>query len=83
MLELLRYLAASKRPAAPHMVMGHAGAVGGVLRSKAYILVAPLEVAVERSRASVAFHSPTDKEENSRSRSREGRVASAAGRAPP
>jgi hypothetical protein len=34
-LELLRYLAASKRPAAPHMVMGHAGAVAAVQRSKA------------------------------------------------
>ena len=63
MLELLRYLAASKRPAAPCMVMGHAGAVGGVQRSEAYILGAALEVAVERSHASVAFHSPTDKEE--------------------
>jgi hypothetical protein len=31
--------------------MGHAGAVGGVLRSKAYILGAALEVAVERSHA--------------------------------
>ena len=47
MLELLRYLAASKRPAAPHMIMGHTGAVGGVLRSKAYILGLRLEVAVE------------------------------------
>ena len=37
-LELLRYLAASKRPAAPHMVMGHAGAVAAVQRSKAYIV---------------------------------------------
>jgi hypothetical protein len=34
-LELLRYLAASKRPAAPHMIMGHAGAVAAVQRSKA------------------------------------------------
>ena len=43
-LELLRYLAASKRPAAPHMVMGHAGAVGGVQRSEAYFLGVRLEV---------------------------------------
>ena len=34
-LELLRYLAASKRPAAPHMVMGHAGAVAAVQLKKA------------------------------------------------
>ena len=40
MLELLRYLAASKRPAAPHMIMGHAGAVAAVQRSEAYF-VAP------------------------------------------
>ena len=38
MLELLRYLAASKRPAAPHMIMGHAGAVAAVQRSKAYFV---------------------------------------------
>ena len=50
-LELLRYLAASKRPAAPHMIMGHAGAVGGVLRSKAYILGAALEDLCSRGRA--------------------------------
>jgi len=56
MLELLRYLAASKRPAAPHMVMGHAGAVGGVLRSKAYILGLRLEVAVESTSHAVYPH---------------------------
>ena len=60
MLELLRYLAASKRPAAPHMVMGHAGAVGGVLRSKAYILVAPLEAsAAEVDESTIAADVPT------------------------
>ena len=64
MLELLRYLAASKRPAAPCMVMGRMSAVGGVLRSKAYILVAPLEVAVESTATQcTSIHSPTDKEE--------------------
>ncbi len=53
MLELLRYLAASKRPAAPHMVMGHAGAVGGVLRSKAYILGLRLEELCRQSSTQV------------------------------
>ena len=37
-LELLRCLAASKRPAAPCMVMGRMSAVGGVQRSEAQIL---------------------------------------------
>jgi hypothetical protein len=60
MLELLRYLAASKRPAAPHMVMGHAGAVGGVLRSKAYILGAALEAsAAEVDESTIAADVPT------------------------
>jgi hypothetical protein len=53
MLELLRYLAASKRPAAPHMIMGHAGAVGGVLRSKAYILGLRLEELCRQSSTQV------------------------------
>ena len=62
MLELLRYLAASKRPAAPCMVMGRMSAVGGVLRSKAYILVVPLEDLCSRGRRSTFAADPTDKE---------------------
>ena len=58
-LELLRYLAASKRPAAPHMIMGHAGAVGGALRSKAYFLGVRLEVAVEQPRSVASTVLPT------------------------
>ena len=49
-LELLRCLAASKRPAAPCMVMGRMSAVGGVQRSEAYILGAALEVLCSRGR---------------------------------
>ena len=47
------------------MIMGHAGAVGGVLRSKAYILGLRLEVAVESTatQCTSSIHSPTDKEE--------------------
>ena len=62
-LELLRYLAASKRPAAPCMVMGRMSAVGGVLRSKAYILVAPLEDLCSRGRRKYDCCRCTDKEE--------------------
>ena len=61
-LELLRYLAASKRPAAPHMVMGHAGAVAAVQRSKAYIVALRLEVLCSRGRRSTFAADPTDKE---------------------
>ena len=61
-LELLRYLAASKRPAAPHMVMGHAGAVAAVQLKKAYFLCLPLEVLCSRGRRSTFAADPTDKE---------------------
>ena len=49
-LELLRYLAASKRPAAPHMIMGHAGAVAAVQLKKAQILGLALEDLCSRGR---------------------------------
>ena len=62
-LELLRYLAASKRPAAPHMIMGHAGAVAAVQLKKAYIVGLPLEVLCSRGRRSTFAADPTDKEE--------------------
>ena len=65
MLELLRYLAASKRPAAPHMVMGHAGAVAAVQRLEAYFLCLALEVPVSNRHVSSLAHSPTAKEESS------------------
>ena len=75
-LELLRYLAASKRPAAPHMVMGHAGAVAAVQRSKAYIVGLRLEVPVSNRHVSSVAHSPTAKEEGA-ARSRVRRACSA------
>ena len=62
MLELLRYLAASKRPAAPHMIMGHAGAVAAVQLKKAQILGLRLEVPVSNRHVSSLAHSPTAKE---------------------
>jgi hypothetical protein len=59
----LRYLAASKRPAAPHMIMGHAGAVAAVQLKKAQILGLRLEVLCSRGRRSTFAADPTDKEE--------------------
>ena len=61
-LELLRYLAASKRPAAPHMIMGHAGAVAAVQLKKAQILGLALEDLCSRGRRSTFAADPTDKE---------------------
>ena len=65
-LELLRYLAASKRPAAPHMIMGHAGAVAAVQLKKAQILGLALEDLCSRGRRKYDCCRCTDKEEKER-----------------